>query len=58
MQNATNRFDAILLDVDNGPSAFTADENQELYDNDGVAAAHAALKSGGARHTIFLGLRP
>lgn len=95
LQNATNRFDAILLDVDNGPSAFTSDENQELYDNDGVAAAHAALKSGGAlavwsaaedqtyerrlrahgfeasakrvrarpnkggaRHTIFLGLKP
>ena len=42
------RFDAILLDVDNGPTAFTSVNNCGLYDNDGVAAAHAALKPGGA----------
>jgi spermidine synthase len=40
-------FDAILLDVDNGPSGFTAAANCGLYDNAGVAAAHAALKPGG-----------
>jgi spermidine synthase len=87
-------FDAILLDVDNGPSAFTTPANQGLYDNAGVAASYAALrmggalavwsawedrkfeqrlrfhgfvaqvervrarlKKGGARHTIFLGLK-
>ena len=43
-----SRFDAILLDVDNGPAAFTATANHGLYDNSGVAAAHAALKAGGA----------
>jgi spermidine synthase len=37
------RFDAILLDVDNGPAAFTAGANAGLYDNSGVAAAYAAL---------------
>lgn len=42
-----SRFDAILLDVDNGPAAFTATANHELYDNAGVAAAHAALRAGG-----------
>ena len=42
------RFDAILLDVDNGPAAFTATANHGLYDNAGVAAAHAALRVGGA----------
>lgn len=42
------RFDAVLLDVDNGPSAFTSALNAGLYDNAGVAAAHAALKPGGA----------
>ena len=42
------RFDAILLDVDNGPAAFTATANLGLYDNAGVAAAHAALKADGA----------
>ena len=42
-----SRFDAILLDVDNGPAAFTATANHGLYDNAGVAAAHAALRAGG-----------
>jgi spermidine synthase len=42
------RFDAILLDVDNGPAAFTAADNHGLYDNQGVAAAYAALRAGGA----------
>jgi len=41
------RFDAILLDVDNGPSAFTSEANQSLYDNAGVAAAYAALRDEG-----------
>src|SRR5919107_1397539 len=37
------RFGAILLDVDNGPAAFTASGNRGLYDNAGVSAASAAL---------------
>lgn len=41
------RFDAVLLDVDNGPAAFTALTNAGLYDNGGVDAAHAALRPGG-----------
>ena len=41
------RFDAILLDVDNGPAAFTSLKNGGLYDNAGVAAAYRALKTGG-----------
>jgi spermidine synthase len=40
-------FDAILLDVDNGPAAFTVGVNAGLYDNSGVAAAYAALRPGG-----------
>jgi len=40
-------FDAVLLDVDNGPAAFTTDFNGGLYDNAGVATAKAALKPGG-----------
>jgi len=40
-------FDAILLDVDNGPVALTAPSNHGLYDNAGVAAAYAALSPGG-----------
>jgi spermidine synthase len=40
-------FDAVLLDVDNGPSAFTASNNAALYDDHGIAVAHAALKMNG-----------
>jgi hypothetical protein len=37
----------VLLDVDNGPSAFTSLDNSGLYDDKGLAAARAALKVGG-----------
>jgi spermidine synthase len=40
-------FDAVLLDVDNGPKAFTARGNAGLYDDRGVAAARAALRPEG-----------
>ena len=43
-----DKFDAILLDVDNGPAAFTSDVNDGLYDNAGVSAAYTALRNGGA----------
>jgi spermidine synthase len=42
-----DQFDAVLLDVDNGPTAFTVSNNAGLYDNRGIAAAHAALKTEG-----------
>jgi spermidine synthase len=40
-------FDVVLLDVDNGPAAFTSVHNAGLYDNGGVAATFAALRPGG-----------
>jgi spermidine synthase len=40
-------FDAILLDVDNGPDAFSASGNASLYDAAGIAAARNALRPGG-----------
>ena len=43
----TDRFDAILLDVDNGPEGFTVTTNHGLYGNAGVAAAYSALRVGG-----------
>jgi spermidine synthase len=42
-----NAFDAILLDVDNGPSALTAKQNDRIYDRNGLAAAKRALRPGG-----------
>lgn len=40
-------FDAILLDVDNGPEPFTATHNAALYGDAGLQAARKALKPGG-----------
>jgi spermidine synthase len=47
IKSRRRELDAILLDVDNGPNAFTTTENSRLYDDDGIAASHAALKPGG-----------
>lgn len=47
LRSRPGAFDAVLLDVDNGPAAFTTDFNGGLYDNAGVANARAALKPGG-----------
>lgn len=47
LRSSAGRFDAVLLDVDNGPSAFTESGNAALYDNRGVADAKAALAPGG-----------
>ena len=43
IRTAAAAFDAILLDVDNGPDAFTATGNASLYDDRGLAAARNAL---------------
>jgi spermidine synthase len=40
-------FDAILLDVDNGPEGLTRESNDELYDMQGLSSAHSALRPGG-----------
>jgi spermidine synthase len=40
-------YDAILLDVDNGPDGLTREENDRLYSREGLAAAKAALRPGG-----------
>ncbi len=41
------RFDVILLDVDNGPSALSTRSNQQLYEKRGVDIMRAALNPGG-----------
>jgi spermidine synthase len=40
-------FDAILLDVDNGPEGLTRKANDALYNSVGLGAAHTALRPGG-----------
>lgn len=44
---ASEEFDAILLDVDNGPDGFMRPANDRLYCNWGLRAARAALRPGG-----------
>lgn len=44
---ARARYDAILLDVDNGPAGLTTDENDALYGATGLQSAHTALRPGG-----------
>jgi spermidine synthase len=40
-------WDAIILDVDNGPEGFTRGENDRLYGRSGLAVAGRALRPGG-----------
>ena len=40
-------YDAILLDVDNGPDGLIHAANDRLYGDQGLRAAHAALRPGG-----------
>lgn len=47
LRDSPGRFDALLLDVDNGPDAFTSSTNAALYDDRGVAVLRAALAPGG-----------
>jgi spermidine synthase len=41
------KFDAILLDVDNGPDGIVRDANNRIYSRTGLAKARDALKPGG-----------
>ena len=43
----TDAFHSIILDVDNGPSAFSGENNDALYSEAGLTRLHSALKSGG-----------
>jgi len=47
LRESRGRFDAVLLDVDNGPAAFSSAENSRLYSERGLASARMALKPGG-----------
>ncbi|HEX2571112.1 MAG TPA: hypothetical protein VH877_16265 [Polyangia bacterium] len=47
MQETRVRFDAILLDVDNGPQWITSKSNQMLYSEVGLGTARRALRPGG-----------
>lgn len=43
----TSFWDAIVLDVDNGPDGLTRKENDRLYDRNGLKSSFSALRPGG-----------
>ncbi|MBP2460370.1 MULTISPECIES: hypothetical protein [unclassified Rhizobium] len=47
IRQSTGAFDAILLDVDNGPDGLTRASNDRLYNMAGLYAARSALRPGG-----------
>lgn len=47
MAQAPHQFDAIMLDVDNGPEAMTDSANNRLYSNSGIRSCFKALHSKG-----------
>ena len=44
---ADSQYDAILLDTDNGPKAFTTFTNKRLYSPEGLEKVRRALRPGG-----------
>ena len=47
IKTSPSAFDAILLDVDNGPEALIRKANDALYDRNGLHAIRGALRPGG-----------
>jgi spermidine synthase len=47
LKTARQAYDAILLDVDNGPEGLTRKKNDWLYTTDGLTAAYTALRPEG-----------
>ncbi len=47
MTSGPGGFDAIILDVDNGPGGFSRDANDRLYDVRGLVSARKALRPKG-----------
>jgi spermidine synthase len=47
IRSGRSTYDAILLDVDNGPKGLTRKSNDRLYDMTGLSSAGAALTPGG-----------
>jgi spermidine synthase len=48
LQKERDGFDAIVLDVDNGPDGLTRASNQWLYSKRGLSVVYGALQPGGA----------
>ena len=58
IKSQTKAFDAILLDVDNGPEGLIRKANDALYDAKGLQAIHRALRPGGVLAVWSSGTNP
>lgn len=47
IKNGPSRYDAILLDVDNGPTSFVQTKNSRLYNGKGLSLIRRSLRPGG-----------
>jgi spermidine synthase len=47
ISRSKDRFDSILLDIDNGPNAMTDSRNSRLYSRDGIRACCRAMRKNG-----------
>jgi len=47
IRSGRSTYDAVLLDVDNGPEGLTRKTNDALYDLKGLGGARRALRGGG-----------
>lgn len=47
LRTTTDRYDALCLDIDNGPDWTVTDDNENLYSPAGLAACQAVLEPGG-----------
>jgi spermidine synthase len=47
IDSGAGRYDAILLDVDNGPDGLVRGDNDRIYSRSGLERAKAALRPGG-----------
>jgi spermidine synthase len=47
ISRSRHRFDAILLDIDNGPSGMTDSGNRRLYGREGILSCRRALRESG-----------
>lgn len=58
IKSQASAFDAILLDVDNGPEGLTRKTNDALYDLKGLGVARTALRPGGVLAVWSSGRNP
>lgn len=58
LRTETAAYDAIMLDVDNGPEGLTQKANDWIYSTKGLAAAQKALRRGGILAVWSAGAAP